>query len=41
MNVVVTGAGGYVGRKLVELLSDHEVVAMDGVADRIPRMFFD
>jgi nucleoside-diphosphate-sugar epimerase len=38
MKVVVTGAGGYVGRKLVELLSDHEVVAMDSVADRIPRL---
>ena len=38
MKVVVTGAGGYVGRKLVELLADHEVVAMDSVVDGIPHL---
>ena len=38
MKIVVTGAGGYVGRKLVEVLSQHEVVAMDSVADGIPRL---
>ena len=38
MRVVVTGAGGFVGRRLVERLGAHEVVALDVKADGIPEL---
>jgi nucleoside-diphosphate-sugar epimerase len=36
MRIVVTGAGGFVGRRLVGLLADHEIVALDNVSGAIP-----
>lgn len=36
MRVLVTGAGGFVGRHLVQSLSDCDVVALDHVPDTIP-----
>ena len=36
MRIVVTGAGGFVGRRLVELLDDHAVVAVDNDASALP-----
>ena len=36
MRILVTGAGGFVGRKLVSLLADHQVIAIDQVGDGIP-----
>lgn len=36
MRIIVTGAGGFVGRKLVSMLSDHDVVALDWVSSGIP-----
>jgi naringenin degradation protein FdeJ len=38
MRIIVTGAGGFVGRKLVEQLVGHDVVALDHVADGIPKL---
>lgn len=38
MRVVVTGAGGFVGRRLVAMLDDHDVVAVDNNASSIPDM---
>ena len=36
MRVVVTGAGGFVGRRLVAMLDEHDVVAVDNKASTIP-----
>lgn len=36
MRIVITGAGGFVGRKLVQRLDDHDVVALDNLAEGIP-----
>lgn len=36
MRIIITGAGGFVGRKLAELLADHDVVGLDHVPDGIP-----
>lgn len=36
MRIVVTGAGGFVGRRLVAMLDDHDVVAVDNNASAIP-----
>lgn len=36
MRILVTGAGGFVGRKVVSLLDDHEVIAIDQVGAGIP-----
>lgn len=41
MRIIITGAGGFVGRKLVEQLADHDVVALDHVADGIPTLTHD
>jgi len=38
MRIIVTGAGGFVGRKLVSMLDDHEVVGLDHVAGGIPAL---
>jgi len=36
MRIIITGAGGFIGRKLVERLTDHDVVALDKVPEGIP-----
>lgn len=36
MRIVVTGAAGFVGRKLIQLLADHEIVALDNASIGIP-----
>jgi nucleoside-diphosphate-sugar epimerase len=36
VRIIVTGAGGFVGSRLVRVLSDHEVVALDSVSGAIP-----
>jgi nucleoside-diphosphate-sugar epimerase len=36
MRIVVTGAGGFVGRRLVRKLADHDVVALDNMPGQIP-----
>lgn len=36
MRIVVTGAGGFVGKRLVKELAAHEVVALDNMAGKIP-----
>lgn len=38
MRIIVTGAGGFVGRALVQRLQKHEVVALDHIADGIPAL---
>ena len=38
MRIVVTGAGGFVGRRLVRELADHDVVALDNVPGEIPAL---
>jgi nucleoside-diphosphate-sugar epimerase len=38
MRIIITGAGGFVGRKLVAQLADHDVVALDHVIDGIPTL---
>ncbi|NHN39147.1 NAD-dependent epimerase/dehydratase family protein [Pseudomaricurvus alcaniphilus] len=38
MRIIITGAGGFLGRTLVEQLADHDVVALDSVADGIPKL---
>lgn len=38
MRIVVTGAGGFVGRRLVRELADHDVVALDNVPGAIPAL---
>ena len=36
MRIIITGAGGFVGRHLVAHLAGHDVVALDHVPDGIP-----
>lgn len=36
MRIVVTGAGGFVGRHLISKLGTHDVIALDTVTDNIP-----
>ena len=38
MRIIVTGAGGFVGRQLVEHLAGHEVIALDHIPDAIPAL---
>jgi nucleoside-diphosphate-sugar epimerase len=38
MRIVVTGAGGFVGRRLVRELADHDVVALDNSPVGIPEL---
>ena len=38
MRIIVTGAGGFVGSRLVRLLADHEVVALDSAVASIPAL---
>lgn len=38
MRIVVTGAGGFVGCRLVRELTNHDVVALDNVPDGIPEL---
>lgn len=38
MRIVVTGAGGFVGRRLVRELADHDVVALENVPGAIPEL---
>jgi len=36
MRIIITGAGGFVGRKLIELLADHQIVGLDNAPGGIP-----
>ena len=38
MRIVVTGAGGFVGSRLIERLSDHDIVAIEHMPGRIPKL---
>lgn len=38
MRILVTGAGGFVGRKLVSKLGNHEIIALDQHSDQIPQL---
>lgn len=38
MRIIITGAGGFVGRHLVTRLADHDIVALDHVAGGIPEL---
>jgi nucleoside-diphosphate-sugar epimerase len=38
MQIIITGAGGFVGRHLCGQLADHDVVALDHVPDGIPAL---
>lgn len=38
MRIIVTGAGGFVGRELITMLRDHEVVGIDHAAGGIPNL---
>ena len=36
LRIVATGAGGFIGRRLIGRLADHDVIAIDSAASSIP-----